>query len=82
MAERYANRGDFDQELGHRRIVVGAPATVCERLADFLARSGANYVLGCFSFGSLTLEQILRSVDLFAAEVMPAFGGSRAVAVS
>jgi len=82
MSERYADRGDFDQELGHQRIVVGSPATVRERLADFLARSGANYVLGCFSFGSLTQEQILRSVDLFAREVMPALRQPRAAAAT
>ena len=29
-------------------------------------------MLGCFAFGSLTEDQVLGSVDLFAREVMPA----------
>jgi alkanesulfonate monooxygenase SsuD/methylene tetrahydromethanopterin reductase-like flavin-dependent oxidoreductase (luciferase family) len=70
--ERYANRQDFQQELEHGRILVGSPATVRERLRAMLDQSGANYVLGCFSFGSLTQEQILRSVELFATDVIPA----------
>ena len=72
MPERYADRRSFDDELSHGRIVVGSPGTVREQLGSYLERTGANYVLGCFSFGSLPLEQILNSVDLFAGEVMPA----------
>jgi hypothetical protein len=45
---------------------------VREQLGAYLAQSGANYFIGCFAFGSLPIEQILRSVDLFATEVMPA----------
>lgn len=76
--ERYADRRSFDDELSRRRILVGSPATVQARLGDYLERSGANYVLGCFSFGSMTLEQILTSVDLFAKQVMPALTRARA----
>jgi alkanesulfonate monooxygenase SsuD/methylene tetrahydromethanopterin reductase-like flavin-dependent oxidoreductase (luciferase family) len=76
--ERYANRHNFDHELERGAILVGAPATVRAQLGDYLQRSGANYVAGCFSFGSLTLEQMLVSVDLFAREVMPALAGSMA----
>ncbi|HEY1298502.1 MAG TPA: LLM class flavin-dependent oxidoreductase [Chloroflexota bacterium] len=70
--ERYADRRNFDHEVERRSIVVGSPSTVRSQLGDFLERSGANYVVGCFSFGSLTPEQTLSSVDLFAREVMPA----------
>ena len=77
--ERYANRQDFQQELEHGRILIGSPGTVRERLRAMLDESGANYVLGCFSFGSLTSEQTLRSVELFANEVMPALREPRAV---
>jgi hypothetical protein len=28
-------------------------------------------VIGCFAFGSLKLEQILSSLELFATQVMP-----------
>lgn len=70
--ERYADRRNFDHEMGRGSILVGSPSTVRDVLQDFLNRSGANYVVGCFSFGSLPLEQMLRSVELFASEVMPA----------
>jgi alkanesulfonate monooxygenase SsuD/methylene tetrahydromethanopterin reductase-like flavin-dependent oxidoreductase (luciferase family) len=70
--QRYQARGKFEEELAAGRIVVGSPATVRDRLVDFLSRSGANYVIGCFAFGSLSGDQILSSVDLFATEVMPA----------
>jgi hypothetical protein len=35
--------------------------------------TGANYFVGSFFFGTLTTEQTLRSLRLFAEEVMPAF---------
>jgi alkanesulfonate monooxygenase SsuD/methylene tetrahydromethanopterin reductase-like flavin-dependent oxidoreductase (luciferase family) len=78
--ERYADRRNFDHEVERRSIVVGSPTSVRSQLADFLERSGANYVVGCFSFGSLTLEQTLSSVDLFARQVMPSL--AQPVAVS
>jgi alkanesulfonate monooxygenase SsuD/methylene tetrahydromethanopterin reductase-like flavin-dependent oxidoreductase (luciferase family) len=77
--ERYADRRNFDHEVERRSIMVGSPATVRWQLADFLERSGANYVAGCFSFGSLTLDQTLSSVDLFARQVMPALAQTVAV---
>jgi alkanesulfonate monooxygenase SsuD/methylene tetrahydromethanopterin reductase-like flavin-dependent oxidoreductase (luciferase family) len=72
QADRYADRRNFDHEIARDSILVGSPATLREKLGEMLERSGANYVAGCFSFGSLSLEQTLRSVDLFASEVMPA----------
>ena len=61
------------------RVVVGSPVTVRDQLAGYLDRSGANYVLGCFAFGSLPIDQVLTSVDLFAREVMPALSRPRVV---
>jgi alkanesulfonate monooxygenase SsuD/methylene tetrahydromethanopterin reductase-like flavin-dependent oxidoreductase (luciferase family) len=77
--ERYADRRNFEHELERASILVGSAATVRDALQDMLARSGANYVVGCFSFGSLTLEQTLNSVELFAREVMPALQPAPAV---
>jgi alkanesulfonate monooxygenase SsuD/methylene tetrahydromethanopterin reductase-like flavin-dependent oxidoreductase (luciferase family) len=71
MENRYVDRADFRSELERGRILVGSAATVRERLGAYLDKSGADYVIGCFSFGSLTAEQTLQSVDLFAKEVMP-----------
>src|SRR5262249_49119230 len=68
---RFADRANFEAELERGRILVGSPDTVNPRLVDYVDRSGANYVLGCFAFGSLPVDQMLRSVELFAREVMP-----------
>jgi hypothetical protein len=34
--------------------------------------TGSNYFVGSFCFGTLTMAQTLRSMRLFAEEVMPA----------
>ena len=52
--------------------VAGAPATVTEFLRAQLDHTGCNYVVGQFAFGDLSLPDMLRSVALFADEVMPA----------
>jgi alkanesulfonate monooxygenase SsuD/methylene tetrahydromethanopterin reductase-like flavin-dependent oxidoreductase (luciferase family) len=69
---RYADRADFASQLERGRLLVGSPATVREQLGSYLQKSGANYFIGSFAFGSLPIEQVLSSVDLFAREVMPA----------
>jgi alkanesulfonate monooxygenase SsuD/methylene tetrahydromethanopterin reductase-like flavin-dependent oxidoreductase (luciferase family) len=71
-AQRYADRTDFKTELERGRLLVGSPGTVRDQLQSYLERSGANYFIGSFAFGSLPVEQVLSSVDLFAHEVMPA----------
>ncbi len=73
MGDRYANRSDFDQLLGEGKMLIGSPATVRERLKGYVEEAGGNYVVGSFSWGNFTPEQVLSSIDLFAREVMPAF---------
>jgi hypothetical protein len=46
---------------------------VRETLGKALATCGANYFAGAFAFGSLSTEQMLRSLRLFAEQVIPAF---------
>jgi alkanesulfonate monooxygenase SsuD/methylene tetrahydromethanopterin reductase-like flavin-dependent oxidoreductase (luciferase family) len=62
---------DFDglTKVGHG--VAGSPATVTAFLREHLAATGANYCVGQFAFGDLTLHETLRSIDLFACKVMP-----------
>jgi alkanesulfonate monooxygenase SsuD/methylene tetrahydromethanopterin reductase-like flavin-dependent oxidoreductase (luciferase family) len=74
--DRFADRRNFDDELQRGRVVVGSPGTVREQLSAYLAQSRANYVIGCFAFGSMPEDQVLTSVDLFAKEVMPALTAS------
>jgi hypothetical protein len=42
-------------------------------MARLLEVSGCTYVLGAFAWGTLSQAQALRSLRLFAEEVMPAF---------
>lgn len=64
---------DFDVLHKAGVAVAGSPATVRAVIADQAERAGVNYVLCRFAFGDLTLEESMRSVELFAAFVMPEF---------
>ena len=66
------NARDFDTLVTQGQAVAGSPSTVAAFLKPQIADSGANYVVGQMAFGDLSLAEMLRSVDLFGAEVMPA----------
>jgi alkanesulfonate monooxygenase SsuD/methylene tetrahydromethanopterin reductase-like flavin-dependent oxidoreductase (luciferase family) len=52
-------------------LMTGTPAEVTEKLAEFIRLTGINYLLCVFSFGDLAPPHALRSLELFAREVMP-----------
>jgi len=56
-----------------RRRDVGSPATVRERISRYFEQTSCNYLVLSFAWGSLSYEQSRRSLDLFAANVMPEF---------
>ena len=64
---------DFEGRLADGLHIVGSPATVRETLKQHMAITGSNYFVGSFFFGTLTTEQTLNSLRLFAEQVMPAF---------
>ncbi|MBJ22685.1 MAG: LLM class flavin-dependent oxidoreductase [bacterium] len=64
---------DLDVARGMDVAIVGSPETVREEVERFFDESGANYLIGGFSFGNLTQQQARRSIDLFMKEVTPAF---------
>jgi alkanesulfonate monooxygenase SsuD/methylene tetrahydromethanopterin reductase-like flavin-dependent oxidoreductase (luciferase family) len=64
---------DFAQLDADDLILVGDPASVRRKLARLHEQAGMDGFCGNFAFGSLTHEQVTRSLRLFAAEVMPAF---------
>jgi alkanesulfonate monooxygenase SsuD/methylene tetrahydromethanopterin reductase-like flavin-dependent oxidoreductase (luciferase family) len=70
---RAAYLADFEARRGEGLHIVGSPDTVKQQVREHLRMTGANYFVGSFFFGSLTGEQTLRSLRLFAQEVMPAF---------
>ena len=69
---------DFEGRLAEGLHIVGSPETVRETLRQHLEITGANYFAGSFFFGTLTPEQTLNSLRLFAEEVMPAFAAQPA----
>ena len=79
-SDRHTRRGDWDQFYEQGGIFVGSPATVRARVQEALELTGANYFCGAFCFGNLTPEQSIRSLRLFAEEVMPACRGVAASA--
>jgi len=42
-------------------------------IAEQAEAAGATYFVCDFAFGTMSCEEAMRSVELFAAEVMPAF---------
>ncbi len=71
---------DFDAVHKAGLAAVGSPETVRKLLASEIGQSGVNYLLCRFAFGDLSLQESQRSVDLFAAHVMPHFVGETKVA--
>lgn len=65
---------DFETLQRRGQGIAGSPASVRGILTDQVAASGSNYIVGQFAFGDLTPAECRRSIELFAAEVMPAFG--------
>jgi hypothetical protein len=58
--------------------IAGSPRTVRDFLEQEIAATGANDILSWFAFGDMTLDESLRSLALFASDVMPAFAPAAA----
>jgi alkanesulfonate monooxygenase SsuD/methylene tetrahydromethanopterin reductase-like flavin-dependent oxidoreductase (luciferase family) len=52
--------------------IAGSPETVAAFLSAQVRETGVNYIASQFVFGDLSLDETLRSVNLFASQVMPA----------
>jgi alkanesulfonate monooxygenase SsuD/methylene tetrahydromethanopterin reductase-like flavin-dependent oxidoreductase (luciferase family) len=68
----------FDELIAAENGIAGSPATVRDFIAAEVAATGTNYLLAWFAFGDMTGAESLRSLELFASEVMPAFADARA----
>ncbi|MFL6971945.1 MAG: LLM class flavin-dependent oxidoreductase, partial [Xanthobacteraceae bacterium] len=71
-SQMHPRPADFETLIARGQGIAGAPATVRQFLRSQLDDTGCNYVVGQFAFGDLTLDETLRSVSLFAADVIPA----------
>jgi alkanesulfonate monooxygenase SsuD/methylene tetrahydromethanopterin reductase-like flavin-dependent oxidoreductase (luciferase family) len=61
----------FDTETLQDSVVFGSPETCAAQLRR-IQEIGVDYVLFFIRFADLSHERIMRSLDLFAAEVAPA----------
>jgi alkanesulfonate monooxygenase SsuD/methylene tetrahydromethanopterin reductase-like flavin-dependent oxidoreductase (luciferase family) len=71
-SQTHPRPAEFGALMERGQGVAGSPATVRTALAEQLAETGCNYVVGQFAFGDMTCEEALHSIGLFASEVMPA----------
>jgi alkanesulfonate monooxygenase SsuD/methylene tetrahydromethanopterin reductase-like flavin-dependent oxidoreductase (luciferase family) len=55
--------------------IAGSPNSVSAFLKAQMTESGANYLVGQFAFGDLSLSEILVSLELFTRHVMPELRG-------
>jgi alkanesulfonate monooxygenase SsuD/methylene tetrahydromethanopterin reductase-like flavin-dependent oxidoreductase (luciferase family) len=62
---------EFDQMMNIGQAIAGTPETVQRFLQGQIDESAANYLVGQFGFGDLSLAESLRSVELFQKAVMP-----------
>jgi len=71
---------NFDDAARMGFGVAGTPDEVRDVLAAQVAEAGVNYFLCRVAFGDLAFAESLRSVELFAREVMPALAEARQAA--
>jgi alkanesulfonate monooxygenase SsuD/methylene tetrahydromethanopterin reductase-like flavin-dependent oxidoreductase (luciferase family) len=78
VAALYPETWDELEAIGNG--IAGSPETVRKFVLDEAERTGINYLVSWFAFGNMTVEQVTRSVELFAARIMPAFAQAEAAA--
>jgi alkanesulfonate monooxygenase SsuD/methylene tetrahydromethanopterin reductase-like flavin-dependent oxidoreductase (luciferase family) len=70
---KYMNTLSTWDEVDEGRFVVyGSPATVRDRMKDSIKAAGCGIVTCIFQIGNLPPEKTMKSMELFASEVMPA----------
>jgi alkanesulfonate monooxygenase SsuD/methylene tetrahydromethanopterin reductase-like flavin-dependent oxidoreductase (luciferase family) len=67
----------YDALIHQGQAIAGSPDAVSEFLTRQFEDNPANYLVGQFCFGDLTLAEMLHSTELFAAHVMPALRSAR-----
>jgi alkanesulfonate monooxygenase SsuD/methylene tetrahydromethanopterin reductase-like flavin-dependent oxidoreductase (luciferase family) len=77
---RHPRPSDFDGVIKAGQGIAGTPDTVSRYLRAQVEETGANYIVGQFAFGDLTLVECQRSISLFAEAVMPALRPQHATA--
>jgi alkanesulfonate monooxygenase SsuD/methylene tetrahydromethanopterin reductase-like flavin-dependent oxidoreductase (luciferase family) len=62
----------YEDLLAQGQAVVGSPSSVAKRLSELYDDLGGfGQIIGLFAIGPSTHEQVMRSAELFATEVIP-----------
>jgi ABC-type phosphate/phosphonate transport system permease subunit len=61
----------FDNEVKHGSLYVGSPETLAKKIIHALESTGANRFDLKYSTGAMPQSQMLRSIKLYATEVIP-----------
>jgi alkanesulfonate monooxygenase SsuD/methylene tetrahydromethanopterin reductase-like flavin-dependent oxidoreductase (luciferase family) len=69
-AQTHPRPPEWDALVAVGQGIAGSPKTVTAFLQSQLAETRCNYMVGQFAFGDLTRDECLRSIKLFADEVM------------
>jgi alkanesulfonate monooxygenase SsuD/methylene tetrahydromethanopterin reductase-like flavin-dependent oxidoreductase (luciferase family) len=85
--ERSASLGsgssdDIGERIAAGVLLVGSPSTIRDKLGSYLdgVGRGHNYLVAAFQWGDLTHAEAMRSLELYAQEVMPALADRRVAA--
>src|SRR5438552_1999739 len=62
---------NFEECVADGTAIAGSPETVCRTIERQAAELGTHYLLSYLFFGTLTLDQAMRSLKLFSTAVMP-----------
>jgi len=69
----HGERSDNFPDVERKQLgVAGSPRTVIDVLSKRIAEAGNNYLMCQLMFGDMTPPEALRSIELFATQVMPA----------
>jgi alkanesulfonate monooxygenase SsuD/methylene tetrahydromethanopterin reductase-like flavin-dependent oxidoreductase (luciferase family) len=76
VKRQISTEDELEPERWLREVaIVGSPDTVAERITDLHAEFGfGNFMLVTGFLGNLPQEAVVRTLELFAREVMPRFG--------
>ena len=73
---------EWDDQVREYKIIAGTPDDCIERIRYWRETLGLTHIGGTFHFGGLAQDATLRSLELFAREVMPAFQQSQETAAA
>lgn len=62
---------DLDDNIKSGTVICGSPETVLKAIGEQQAEMGINYLIAYMMFGTMTLPQAMRSMQLFSSEIMP-----------